>query len=105
MTLVAPRAKYRSIRWLTDRNPLVSIGGSGDFHATIDPTDATIPPLSLVRVYGKVSAAMDGLPQVNVEYQDMAVADVHVYRPWRRRRQNKSRVGQILPALQERACL
>src|SRR5208282_549163 len=47
---------------------LVSIGGSGDFHATIGPTDATIAPLSLVGVYGKVSAEKDGLPQVTVEY-------------------------------------
>src|SRR5271163_1251012 len=47
---------------------LVSEGGSGDFTATIGPIDATIVPLSLVRVYGTVSGEKDDRPQVSVEY-------------------------------------
>lgn len=47
---------------------LVSVGGSGDFNATLGPIEGTISPLTLVRVYGKVSGEKNGLPQVNVEY-------------------------------------
>lgn len=46
---------------------LVSLGGSGDFNATIGPIEGSIVPLPLVRVYGKVSSEKDGLRQVNVE--------------------------------------
>lgn len=47
---------------------LVSFGGSGDFNATLGTIEGTVVPLTLVRVYGKVSGEKDGLPQVSVEY-------------------------------------
>lgn len=47
---------------------LVSVAGSGDFHATLGPIDGIIPPLALVRVYGTVSGEKDGVPQVDVDY-------------------------------------
>lgn len=47
---------------------LVSVTGSGDFHATLGPIEASIPPLALVRIYGTVSTEKDGVPQVDVEY-------------------------------------
>src|SRR6202035_1142565 len=47
---------------------LVSLGGSGDFTATVGPIEGSIVPLTLIRVYGEVSGEKDGLPQVNVEY-------------------------------------
>ena len=48
---------------------LVSIGGSGDFSATLDAAEASsIPPLSLVRAYGKVTDEANGSPAVETEY-------------------------------------
>jgi hypothetical protein len=47
---------------------LVSLGGSGDFNATVGPMEGSVVPLTLIRVYGEVSGEKDGLPQVNVEY-------------------------------------
>lgn len=47
---------------------LVSLAGSGDFHATLGPIQESILPLTLVRIYGKVSGEKSGVPQVNVEY-------------------------------------
>jgi hypothetical protein len=53
---------------LTDLHiQVVSINGAGDFTATI-PKQANIPPLSLVRVYGKVSKDKDGSASVAAEY-------------------------------------
>jgi hypothetical protein len=47
---------------------LVSIYGAGDFHATLGPIQGTIAPLSLVRVYGKVTGEDGGIPQIAVDY-------------------------------------
>jgi hypothetical protein len=48
---------------------LVSVTGSGDFRANLK-TDVNqrIPMLSLVRVYGKVSGEIEGMPMVEAEY-------------------------------------
>jgi len=50
---------------------LVSQSGGGDFNAVGGKFEIPLIPLSLVRVYGRVSAEKDGLPQVNVEYVRM----------------------------------
>ena len=47
---------------------LVSFAGSGDFHATYVPGRETIPPLSLVRVYGRVTGEISGVPELTAEY-------------------------------------
>jgi hypothetical protein len=47
---------------------LVSMSGSGDFQAKIGGKDASIPPLSLVRVYGTVKKDKDGTPVVAAEF-------------------------------------
>lgn len=48
---------------------LVSVGGAGDFQASVDAAEAaTIPLLSLVRAYGKIVEEADGLPRLEAEY-------------------------------------
>jgi hypothetical protein len=47
---------------------LVAKSGDGDFVARIRVDPATIPPLALVRVYGKVIAEKDKVPEVAVQY-------------------------------------
>jgi hypothetical protein len=47
---------------------LVSFAGSGDFRAAFVPGRETIQPLSLVRVYGRVTGEIDGIPEVSTEY-------------------------------------
>src|SRR5579862_9782196 len=47
---------------------LVSIGGSGDFRATLHPDGDIIPPLSLLRVYGTVTDEANGIPHLAAEY-------------------------------------
>ena len=47
---------------------LVSFAGYGNFHATFVPGRETIPPLSLVRVYGRVTAEKNGVPELTAEY-------------------------------------
>ena len=47
---------------------LVSHAGDGDFRATIEVDPSEIPPLSLVRIYGKVQAENDKVPQLSAEY-------------------------------------
>lgn len=48
---------------------LVSVNGSGDFLADVEAQQgASIPPLSLVRVYGKVVSEEDDVPVVAAEY-------------------------------------
>jgi len=47
---------------------LVSFAGFGDFHATYVPGRETIPPLSLVRVYGRVRGEKNGVPELAAEY-------------------------------------
>lgn len=47
---------------------LVSVAGGGDFQATLGPIDGIIPPLSLVRVYGKVVEEKNDVPRVEIEY-------------------------------------
>ena len=47
---------------------LVSFAGFGDFHATYVPGRETIPPLSLVRVYGRVTGERNGVPELAAEY-------------------------------------
>jgi len=47
---------------------LVSQSGSGDFTASLQGNVEAIPPLALVRVYGKVGAEKDGIPQIAAEY-------------------------------------
>jgi hypothetical protein len=47
---------------------LASHAGAGDFVATMKPENATIPALSLVRVYGTVTEETAGIPSVTAEY-------------------------------------
>ena len=47
---------------------LVSFAGYGDFHATFVPGKETIPPLSLVRMYGRVTGEKNGVPELTAEY-------------------------------------
>jgi hypothetical protein len=47
---------------------IVSIYGAGDFRANLHAKAENIPPLSLVRVYGKVLIGKDGSPEVTVDY-------------------------------------
>ena len=48
---------------------LVSESGGGDFHAEIDTGGpVSLPPLALVRVYGKVVREENGVPVVAVDY-------------------------------------
>lgn len=47
---------------------LVSKTGDGDFTARLKEDASAIPALALVRVYGKVDAEKDNVPQVAVEY-------------------------------------
>jgi hypothetical protein len=47
---------------------LVSISGSGDFLAQAGGKDVSIPPLSLVRVYGTVKKDKDGTPVITAEF-------------------------------------
>jgi hypothetical protein len=47
---------------------LVAFAGDGDFLATLEVDPASIPALSLVKVYGKVVDEHDGVPLVAVEY-------------------------------------
>jgi len=47
---------------------LVSFAGAGDFHATFVPGRETIQPLSLIRVYGKITGEKNGVPELSVEY-------------------------------------
>ena len=47
---------------------LVALAGSGDFHATFVPGKETIPPLSLLRVYGRVTGEKNGVPEMTGEY-------------------------------------
>jgi len=47
---------------------LVSEGGSGDFHATLNPDGEIIPPLSLLRIYGTVTEEVKGFPHLAAEY-------------------------------------
>lgn len=47
---------------------LVSHAGDGDFRAKMDVDPAEIPPLSLVRIYGKVLDENDKVPQISAEY-------------------------------------
>jgi hypothetical protein len=54
---------------MTDLHQLVvSINGAGDFTAVVGRTKASLAPLSLVRVYGKVTKDKSGLPSVAAEY-------------------------------------
>ncbi|MGA3069769.1 MAG: hypothetical protein ABSD43_06085 [Terracidiphilus sp.] len=54
---------------LTDSHiMLVAISGDGDFLAKLKVDPVQIPPLGLVRVYGKVTAEKDRMPEVAVEY-------------------------------------
>jgi hypothetical protein len=47
---------------------MVSQPGGGDFHATLGPIAESIPLLSLVRVYGKVTDEKNGVARLGVEY-------------------------------------
>jgi hypothetical protein len=47
---------------------IVSIHGAGDFTASIHKKNAAIPPLALVRVYGKVAKDKAGAPTVTAEF-------------------------------------
>jgi hypothetical protein len=47
---------------------LVSREGGGDFNAVVDRPEAPIPPLTLVRVYGRVSSEKNGLPQIDAQF-------------------------------------
>jgi hypothetical protein len=54
---------------LTDSHiMLVAFTGSGDFRATLEGDPSSIPALSLVRVYGRVTAEENNLPEITVEY-------------------------------------
>lgn len=54
---------------LTDMHlQIVSINGAGDFEVTIPGVGHKVKPLSLVRVYGKVAAERDGVPEVSAEF-------------------------------------
>jgi hypothetical protein len=47
---------------------LVAFTGSGDFRATLQGDPGSIPPLSLVRVYGRVVTEESNVPEIAVEY-------------------------------------
>jgi hypothetical protein len=47
---------------------LVAATGSGDFRASLEGSAESIPALSLVRIYGKVVAEENKLPQISAEY-------------------------------------
>ena len=47
---------------------VVSIYGAGDFEAIISADITSIPLLSLVRVYGKVSKGAGGIPEIRPDY-------------------------------------
>jgi hypothetical protein len=54
---------------LTDSHiMLVAKSGDGDFLANLKVDPARIPPLALVRIYGKITAEKDKVPEVAVEY-------------------------------------
>jgi len=47
---------------------LVSYAGGGDFRATVQADAASLPPLSLVRIYGRVTGETDKVPHIAAEY-------------------------------------
>lgn len=47
---------------------LVSREGDGDFNAVVSRPEASFTPLTLVRVYGRVSGKKDGIPQIDAEF-------------------------------------
>ena len=47
---------------------LVSMSGSGDFHATLQAKADSIPALALVRIYGTVTKENDGTPVIKAEF-------------------------------------
>jgi len=47
---------------------LVAKSGDGDFRATLKVDPSSIPTLALVRVYGRVIAEKDNVPEVAVQY-------------------------------------
>jgi hypothetical protein len=47
---------------------MVSKGGSGDFHVTLNPGGEVIPPLVLLRIYGTVIEETNGQPHLAAEY-------------------------------------
>jgi hypothetical protein len=47
---------------------LVAATGSGDFRAVLEGDPDSIPALSLVRVYGKVTSEENNVPRIAVEY-------------------------------------
>lgn len=53
---------------------LVSYSGGGDFSAVVHADPSALPPLPLVRIYGKVEQEIDNVPHLSAEY-------VHVW-PW-----------------------
>jgi hypothetical protein len=54
---------------LTDLHlQIVSINGAGDFAVIIPGTGHKLKPLSLVRIYGKVAAEPDGVPEVAADF-------------------------------------
>jgi hypothetical protein len=54
---------------LTDSHiMLIAISGDGDFLAKLTVDPAQIPPLALVRIYGKVTVEKNNVPEVAVEY-------------------------------------
>jgi hypothetical protein len=54
---------------LTDLHlQIVSMSGAGDFTVKIPGTGHKLKALSLVRVYGKVSAEREGMPEVSADF-------------------------------------
>jgi len=47
---------------------LVSKSGAGDFIAQVTAKDATIPSLSMIRVYGKVVSETAGVPRIDAQF-------------------------------------
>lgn len=47
---------------------MVSREGGGDFTAVLGRPEASFAPLTLVRVYGRVSGEKDGIPQIDAEF-------------------------------------
>ena len=62
-------AEMKYFDGLTDMHlQIVSISGAGDFVVKIPGIGHKLKPLSLIRVYGKVSAETEGVPEVSADF-------------------------------------
>jgi hypothetical protein len=72
---------------------IVSLHGAGDFTASLHKKDAWIPPLALVRVYGKVGKDKAGAPLVTAEFVRVWDWGVFAFMNYGKDRSNPQWVG------------